>query len=431
MRVSITTLGCKVNQYESQALETLLRERGHSISAPGETAHACILNTCAVTAESGRKSRKAIRRARQEHPGAVVAVCGCFSQISPGEISGLGADLVYGSGERAEFLEDLERVCNEHTGLKKISDPMKRHRFEVLPSGGLSGRTRAFLKIQDGCDNFCAYCIIPYARGPARSMPPETAVAEAGLLAERGYREIVITGIEISSYGKESGYETDLTKLTGQICARNPGVRIRLGSLEPCTVTEDFCRSMASLSGVCRHFHLSLQSGCDETLKRMGRKYDTGQFYEALRRLREYVPGCSVTTDLIVGFPGETDSEFEKTLEFIRACDFSAMHIFPYSIRPGTAAAVMEGQLDKKTRTARARSAGEVAGEMKRAYLDSCVGKVLEVLFETEEDGVGRGHADNYCQVEIKGHNLKNQLVPVLITGVSDEILVGESASSV
>jgi len=431
MRVSFTTLGCKVNQYETQALETLLRRRGHAVCAPGQAADAHIINTCAVTGESARKSRQAIRRARRADPEAVIAVCGCFSQISPAEIEDLGADLVYGSGEKAAFLDDLERVAQKRARVKKIENPMTRRRFEPLPAGGLGSRTRAMLKIQDGCDNFCAYCIIPYARGPVRSLPPELAVREAEGLVQAGYREIVLTGIEISSYGKELGNDADLITLTERICGVTDGGRIRLGSLEPRTVTEDFCVRAARLPRLCRGFHLSLQSGCDETLKRMGRRYDTGRFLESVRLLRRHMPDCAVTTDLIVGFPGESEAEFEQTLAFVEACRFADMHIFPYSVRPGTRAAQMDGQADVGTKAARAGRAAGLAGRLRGDYLQGCVGTLQEVLFEREKDGRAQGHSGNGCLVSVPGTDLRNRLRQVRVTGVSNEILTGALDASV
>ena len=425
MRFCIETLGCKVNQFETQALELLLTSRGHTECLPGEECDAYIINTCAVTAESGRKSSQAIRRAKKQSPSAVIAVCGCYSQISADDVEKLGVDLVAGSAERAEFVSRLEAVCADRAFRMAVDDPMSRRVFEELPTGGLSGRTRAMLKIQDGCVNFCTYCVIPYARGPVRSLPLTRAAAEAARLESAGYREIVLTGIEISSYGRDLG-DVSLIDAVRAVSEAAPGCRIRLGSLEPRTVTEEFADALAPLSNVCRHFHLSLQSGCDATLRRMGRRYDTARYRRSVSILRERFPGCGVTTDLIVGFPGETEEEFCGTLAFIRECAFSAMHVFPYSPRPGTPAAAMADQVEKQIKHERARIAGAAAREMTRAYLDSCVGTVQEVLFETETGGTSRGHAGNYAEVSVNAAGLHNMVLPVQITGTDGETLLGK-----
>ncbi len=454
MRFCFETLGCKVNQYETQALETILTSRGHTASRAGEGCDAVIVNTCAVTAESGRKSRQAMRRLKKLEPDAVAAVCGCFSQVSPEEMSDLGVDLIYGSADRLSFVDALERVYAERSVSVHIDDALRRHKFEELPSGSASGRTRAMLKIQDGCQNFCTYCIIPYARGPVRSLPLERAANEAARLNAEGYGEIVVTGIEISSYGKDfkdsvSGDGTShgdsvsrdgtsqcdsvsLIDVIKAISAAAPGARIRLGSLEPRTISEEFCRELSKLQNICGHFHLSLQSGCDETLARMKRRYTTEAFYGAVCLLRQYFPNCGITADLIVGFPGETEEEFLKTLGFIKKCAFSAMHIFPYSRRPGTPAAEMIGQVDKAVKQDRARRAQIAAHEIAGDYARSCIGSVLSVLFEREEDGEGSahsmsfGHAGNYQEVCAGGTQLRNKLLPVRIIYEKDRILFGE-----
>ncbi|MBR7081401.1 MAG: tRNA (N(6)-L-threonylcarbamoyladenosine(37)-C(2))-methylthiotransferase MtaB [Oscillospiraceae bacterium] len=427
MKIFIHTLGCKVNQYETQAMETLLAERGHTISPTGEDCDVCVVNTCAVTAESGRKSRQAIRRLRDINPNAVIAVCGCYSQISPEETASLGVDLIGGSANRRAFVEQLETAAARRQGAVELDEALRRRDFEPLPAGKMPGRTRAMLKIEDGCDNFCSYCIIPYARGPVRSLPPDAVIAEASRLDAEGFREIVVTGIEIASYGKDLKTGVGLGDIVADICAAAPNARIRLGSLEPRIITEDFCRTLASAGNVCPHFHLSLQSGCDETLRRMRRKYDTARFYESVLLLRDHFPDCALTADLIVGFPGETDEEFASTLAFIEKCAFSQMHIFPYSRRPGTAADRLEDQIDRREKQSRARRASEIAGKMKDGFLQGCVGTVQSVLFEQEKDGLFIGHAGNYCEVMIKGENLKNCMVNVQITGVKDGVLLGNA----
>ena len=430
MRFVLETLGCKVNQYESQAMVSLLEARGHARCAAGETADCVIVNTCAVTGESGRKSRQAVRRLQNRHPGAFTAVCGCYSQIAGDELEDLGADLIGGSGSRLEFLDRLEQLISDRGSATLLDDPMARRSFETLPAGSTEGRTRAMLKIQDGCVNYCSYCIIPYARGPVRSMPLDDVREQAARLCAAGFREIVVTGIEISSYGKERRDGTGLIDALEAIAEASPGVRLHLGSLEPRTVTEEFCRRLKTLPDVCSHFHLSLQSGCDDTLARMRRRYDTARFLTSVELLRDHFPGCGITTDLIVGFPGETDEEFGRTMDFIRTCRFSAMHVFPYSQRPGTPAASMPDQVPKAEKQRRASQAAEAAREMAASFAGSQKGRTLRVLFETEKNGSWYGHSENYLETRVKGSGLRGRVLPVLITGTSGAVLSGQLADT-
>ena len=427
MKVAFYTLGCKVNQYETQALEQMLAGRGHELVPFEGEADAYIINTCSVTAVSDKKSRQVIRRVRKTAPDAIVAVCGCYSQTHPQDMEGLSVDLVSGTGDRTGFVELLERTWKDRQPITALDDAFKRRVFEQLPAGGLEGRTRAMLKVEDGCVNFCTYCIIPYARGPIRSLPLEKAAGQAAQLAEEGYRELVLTGIEISSWGHEFKDGTSLIDLVERVCEAAPGCRVRLGSLEPRTITEEFCRRAAKLDNLCPHFHLSMQSGCDTVLKRMNRKYDTARYYESVRLLREHFEAPGVTTDLIVGFPGETEEEFAQTLDFIRQCGFSAMHIFPYSKRPGTPAAKMADQIPNAVKEARAHRAAEVAQEMEAAYLAQWVGREEPVLFEEERDGFWRGYTTRYTEVTARsGENLHNQLRTVRVDRVEGKALRGE-----
>lgn len=426
MKYIITTLGCKVNQYETQAMETILNSHGHRAAAPGELADAVIINTCAVTAESGRKSRQTIRRLRDENPGAVLAVCGCYSQIEPDEIEKLGAKVIFGAADRAKLVEAVEKAVSEGESCRNIDEPFKRRAIEKLPAGAASGRTRAMLKIQDGCVNFCSYCIIPYTRGRLVSLPIEDAVREAARIDAEGFKELVLTGIEVASYGVDLPGKPGLADVITACAEAAPHLRIRLGSLEPTVITEDFCRRLAAANRLCRHFHLSLQSGCDKTLKNMNRKYDTAQFYRAVELLREYFPGCGLTCDLITGFPGETDEDQAATLAFIRRCAFSDMHIFPYSRRPGTPADKMPSQCANALKAARAHEAALVAEEMKQDYLRQSVGQVLPVLFETQEGECFTGHSDTYVLVRARGEELRGKTLDVRITGVEGDVLLGE-----
>ena len=425
MKYIIYTLGCKVNQYETQAIEALLVSRGHKPCAEGEIADAVIVNTCAVTAEAGRKSRQAIHRLREENPGAVAAVLGCYSQLSPDAVQKLGADIVYGTADRLKLIDAVEKAVATGEGEKALDKPFERRVFEELPAGAVSGHTRALLKIQDGCVNFCSYCIIPYTRGRVRSLPMEAAVRQAAELDKKGYRELVITGIEIASYGVDLPGRPDLADVVCAIAAAAPHMRLRLGSIEPSVITEDFCKKIADCGSVCRHFHLSLQSGCDATLKAMNRKYDTARFYEAMQLLRRYFPDCGMTCDVIVGFPGETEEHQLETLDFLKKAQFSDAHIFPYSRRPGTPADKMDGQIDRATKAKRSKQARAVVAETRSAFLESMIGKNLPVLFETQEGECWQGHSDNYLEVRAEGENLRGTVHNVRIDAVSEGILVG------
>ncbi len=426
MRIAFYTLGCKANQYDTQALETLAAARGHTVVPFEADADCYVVNTCTVTAESDRKSRQIIRGARRRAPEALLAVCGCFSQVSPDAAKALGADLVMGTRDRAFFLEKLETL---EKGRQMVS--VERYTpalpFETLPAGGYSGRTRALLKVEEGCDNYCSYCIIPYSRGHIRSLPLAEAAEAARKLHGEGYREIVLTGIEISSYGKDFRDGTDLKDLLLTLADAAPGMRLHLGSLEPRTVTPDFCEAIAARSEILPHFHLSLQSGCDATLSRMRRRYDTARFYESVELLRRFFPNCGVTTDLITGFPGESEAEFAETLAFIRKCAFSQMHIFPYSVRPGTPAAAME-QIPRAVKHERARRAIGIAQEMHADFARAQIGKTLSVLFEEPEDGVQQGHSENYLPVRVKTEKpLHGCVLPVVIDAWDDGALTGHT----
>ena len=426
MDIAIYTSGCKVNQYETQAMERELLRRGHTLVPFEDLADAYIINTCTVTAVSDKKCRNVIRRAKKMNPQAVVAVCGCYAQTEPEAVAALGVDLVSGTAGRMEFLDLLEGQLKNHAApIVQVDESLRRRDFERLTAGGQVGRTRAMLKVEDGCTNFCTYCIIPYARGPVRSLPLSEAVDQAKELEAQGYREIVLTGIEISSWGRDLKEGQTLIDLVEALCHAVPGLRVRLGSLEPRTITEDFCQRAVALPNLCPHFHLSMQSGCDETLKRMNRKYDTARYLQSVQWLNQYFDRPAITTDLIVGFPQETEEEFAQTLDFIRRCAFSSMHIFPYSRRSGTPAATMAGQIPHAVQEQRAQAAQAVAREMEEAYLQALVGSTLPVLFEEEKEGLWQGHAPNYVAVRAVGEDLHNQLWQVTITGVGDGILLG------
>ena len=426
MKFAFYTLGCKTNQYETQAMEQLLAAAGHTIGHWDESCDGYIINTCSVTAVADKKNRSIIRRCRKQNPDAVIAVCGCYSQHAPEAVEALGVDLVGGSARRQEFVELLLQTVRTRQKQQDLDNALRRRKFEVLPAGGLSERTRAMLKVQDGCVNFCSYCIIPYTRGPVRSAPLETAVAQAKDLAARGYREIVITGIEIASWGVDLPDKPTPGALFTAVCQAVPQCRVRLGSLEPRVVTAEFCEELKKLPNLCPQFHLSMQSGCDTVLSRMKRKYDTARYYESVALLKEFFPGCAVTTDMIVAFPGETQEEFSESMAFIQKCGFADMHIFPYSRRPGTPADKMPGQHDNGTKECRSRAAIAIAEEMNRNYRQALVGSTQQVLFEESDGEFFTGHAPNYVKVYAKGKDLHNEVRCVRLTAVYEDGVMGE-----
>ena len=424
MKIAFYTLGCKVNQYETQALEQVLTGRGHTLVPFDGEADAYIINTCTVTAVSDKKSRQMIRRARKAAPDAVIAVCGCYPQTHPDAMDGLGVDLVSGTGDRLGFAGLLERTWQERQPVTALDNAFDRRSFEILPAGGLEGRTRAMLKIEDGCNRQCAYCVIPRARGFVRSRSEEAILRELSVLAKAGYREVVFSGINLSSYGRDTG--ATLAQLVAKAAGVDGIERIRLGSLEPRTITPDFCRRAAALPNLCPHFHLSMQSGCDAVLARMNRKYDSARYYESVQLLHGYFDRPAITTDLIVGFPGETEEEFQQTLTFLHRCAFAAMHIFPYSKRPDTPAAKMPGQVLNAVKEERARRAAETAAEMEHTYLSQWVGQTVPVLFEEEQGGLWRGHTAHYCAVAAPSpRDLHNCLVQVQLEGLEGNTLKG------
>ena len=426
MKFAFYTLGCKTNQYETQAMERLLLEAGHELGTFEEDCQAYIINTCSVTAVADKKNRAVIRRTQKTHPQAVVAVCGCYPQHATQKLQEMGIDVIGGSGNREAFLKLVLDAVENKTGGVCVDNALRRREFEVLPAGGLQERTRAMVKVQDGCVNFCSYCIIPYTRGPIRSAPLELAVKQTKELAQRGYKEIVLTGIEIASWGADLPGKPPVTDLIEAICTAVPQVRVRLGSLEPRIVTEDFCLRLKRFPNLCPQFHLSMQSGCDAVLERMKRKYDTKRYLESVRLLNTHFPDCAVTTDMIVAFPGETEEEFEESLAFIRRCGFADMHIFPYSRRPGTPADKMAGQHSNEIKESRSRAAIVVAESMSHAYRENLIGTVHAVLFEEQSGEFFTGHAPNYVKVYARGEDLHNEIRNVRITQVYRDGILGE-----
>ena len=431
MKVAFYTLGCKVNQFETQAVELMLSENGHIIVDDFSVADVIVVNTCTVTSTSDQKSRRIIRHFAKTYPDARIAVCGCLSQINPQSIQNIdGVHIISGTSEKKDFVNAIEDIYSVKQNSLTIDNALKRRVFESLPSGGLHGHTRAMLKIEDGCTNFCTYCIIPYTRGPVRSMPLEDAINECRKLSDGGYKEVVLTGIEISSYGRDLSPKLSLSDLIASLCETFPAIRFRLGSIEPRTITEEFCVKLKNFTNLCPHFHLSLQSGCDKTLERMKRKYDSARFFESVSLLNTHFPGCAITTDLIVGFPGEDENEFSQTLEFIEKCEFSSMHIFPYSKRNGTPAASMKNQITKSEKSTRAKRAAAVAKKLEDKYLNNLIGTEHNVLFEEISDGMWHGHAPNYANIYVKSSDdLHNCIRDVKILSVFRDGVLGEILS--
>lgn len=427
MKISIYTLGCKTNQFESQAMEKLLSEKGFEIVPFDEAADAYIINSCTVTAVADKKTKQAIRRIKREHRGALVAVCGCMAQLNPEAVKReLDADIVGGNRNHIAFIEEIERSLKN----KEVDGggSFGCGEFCALPAGGLLGRTRALLKIEDGCDNYCSYCIIPYARGRVRSLPFERAVAEAARLSEEGYREIVLTGIEISSYGKDLDEGRTICDLTEAICAAAKGSRISLGSLKPTVITDEFCKRLSRCENLCRHIHLSLQSGDDSTLRRMNRHYTSADIRNAVGTIRRYFENIHITADIICGFPGESEEEFSNTYRLVGECGFGKVHVFPYSVRAGTAAEKMEGKVGKNIAEQRCAAISKLAKKTGRAFLEAQIDREHTVLFEeqTRSDVIG-GYTSNYLYAEAKTGSgaqiARGDMRKVRITGVNGDRL--------
>lgn len=427
MKFCFYSLGCKVNRCETQALSQLAEERGHEIVDVG--ADVCIINTCTVTSVSDHKNIRAFHRAKKENPQAVIAAIGCFSQMDPQKVQlQPEIDLICGTGDRISILDRCETAAALKQPEANFTPAAPPRAFEPLPAGIPLGRTRALLKIQDGCDNYCTYCIIPYARGHVRSMPPAEVLRQVDALHAQGVHEIVLTGIEISSYGTDLHPKTDLTTLIERVCTSVPTVRVRLSSLEPRTASEDFCTRLSVFPNLMRHFHLSLQSGSDSVLARMKRRYTTAEYYEAVQRIRAAFPHASITTDLIVGFPEESDAEFQQTISFIDQCAFADIHVFSYSPRKGTVAAAMSGQISPQVKKQRAEQVKAAAKAMGRRFLDSFIGLELDILLEhPSADSIWLGHAPFHFQIAVQTPNgEKNRMMRARVTERTGNSLTGK-----
>ena len=421
-------LGCKVNQYESEAIAELFAEKGYEIVGIDEEADVYVINTCTVTNFGDKKSRQLIRKVKRQNENAIVAVVGCYAQTAPKELMEIaGVNLVIGTKDRAQIVEMVEQYDRANGVENHVSDIMKERVFEPLSIQKLANRTRAYLKIQDGCSQYCSYCIIPYARGPIRSREPQEVVAEVKRLAENGFKEVVLTGIHVASYGKDRR-DTSLLDILKQVHEVEGIERIRFSSIEPNVVTEEFAQTMAALPKVCDHFHLSLQSGCDKTLKEMNRKYDTEKYRQAAATLRKYLPKVALTTDIIVGFPGETEEDFRESYAFAEEIGFAKIHVFPYSPMRGTPAAARKDQLLNAVKSERSHTLIQLSDRMAADFLADAVGTDAEVLYERAVgEGIYEGHTTNYMKVHGRSEaDLTNRIAKTHITRAEGEMLFGD-----
>ena len=445
MKVLFITLGCKANQYETNAMEQSFLKRGYDIANDSDVPDICVVNTCSVTNIAERKSRQMLRRMKELNKKAIVVACGCYSQVGKDELEKMPeVDIIVGVNDKNNIVEIVEKYIKQSEKIEEVSDVMHEKEFQDFGTTTYTELTRAVVKIQDGCDRFCSYCIIPYARGRVRSRDVDSILKEIEAISKQGIKEVVLTGIHIASYGKDFtdekvkeyrekyGYKGDyikfdpkddlhtggfrLIELLEQIEKVTDIERIRIGSLEPKLINEEFVKRLANLNKICEHFHLSLQSGCNETLKRMNRRYTLEEFEESAKLLRKYFKDVKLTTDIIVGFPGETEEEFNKTCDFLKKIKFYKMHIFKYSIRKGTVAEKMPNQVDGKLKEERSKILIELSNKNEEEYNQELIGKVVDVLFEERKKEYFEGHTKNYIMVKVKTtENLQNEIKKVKI----------------
>ena len=428
-KIAFCTLGCKVNQYETEAMEELFIDAGYKVVPFSQKSDVYVINSCSVTSIGDRKSRQMIRRAKKENPEAVIVVTGCYAQTAADEIETMDeVNLLIGTQGREGIVNIVNTLdCNSHINL--VSDIMHTHKFEELKITKYTNRTRAFIKVQEGCNQFCSYCIIPYARGPIRSRNKQEVIDEIITLAKNGFKEIILAGIHIASYGLDTK-DTSLEELLLEVDKIDGIERIRLSSIEPMTLNSEFIKKISVSKKLCRHFHISLQSGCDETLKRMNRKYTTAQFKAIVDGLRSAFDDVAITTDIMVGFAGETDEEFKKTLEFVKEIQFADAHVFQYSQRRGTPAAKYPNQVSPQIKEERSKIVIEECAKSRHNFLESLIGKSTDILFERKtEDNMLEGKTDNYITVKVPyqdglvGEIKKVRLIKLCDTFISGEII--------
>lgn len=425
--VAFCTLGCKVNQYETQALTELFIKKGYDVLSFDKFSDVYVINTCTVTNMSDRKSRQMIRRAKHLNPDAIIAVVGCYSQVSPDEVEKIeGVNIVLGTNKKEELISLVDDAL-KNKKIDKVGDILRYKTYDELEINEYSEKTRAFVKIEDGCNEFCTYCIIPFARGPVRSRKLENIIKEVQSLVRNGFSEIVLTGIHLASYGKDLE-NTGLYDVIEKVSKIDGIKRIRLGSLEPRILTEDFIKKISKIESMCNHFHISLQSGCDETLKRMRRKYTCDEYKESVKLLRKYFDNPAIATDIMVGFPGETEEEFKKSIDFMKEISFADAHVFSYSNRKGTKADSMENQVSPDVKEIRHKKMESVVNECRDNYLNKLIGKEVEVLFEQEvENGIWEGTTTNYVKVRVKSDKDISKIYKIIkITKLGDGFVLGE-----
>lgn len=427
------TFGCKVNQYETENIKEAMLSQGYEATDDHAEAEVCIINTCTVTAQSDSKCRQLIHKIRKDNPECLIVLAGCFPQAFEKQATEMSeCDIIVGTGAKKEIPQLIKEYITHGERIVKIVPREKGEAFEKMTNTGADSKTRAYIKIQDGCDQYCTYCIIPKARGHICSKPLEDIAPEVQQLVDSGHKEIILTGINLCCYGRDFKDGTRLIDAIETACGCKGDFRVRIGSIEPELISDSDIQRMAKLEKLCPHFHLSLQSGCDETLKRMNRHYDTAEYETLCKKLREHFPNCAITTDIMVGFAQETEEEFQQSLDFAKRIAFAEAHIFPYSRRPGTVADRMSGQLDRKSKHRRAAQMAQVCNETKAAYLQSLVGTVQEVLFEKETSPkYHQGHAPNYVTVKIpresENVSLRRQLIKIKITSADGEFCYGDT----
>ena len=428
LKVAFCSLGCKVNQYETNAMAQKFIEHGYSVVDFEEPADIYIVNTCTVTSIADKKSRQMLRRAKEHNENSIVVACGCYAQVAAKEIEKIeDVNLVIGNNEKNDIIEIIEKYRADNKVNEIVSDVMYKEEYVEFGPTTYTEKTRAVIKVQDGCDRFCSYCLIPFARGHIRSRSIDNVIEEVKKVVDDGFKEVVITGIHVASYGRDFKDGTTLIDLLEKINEVEGLQRIRLSSIEPIIMTDDFIERLSKLDKICDHFHLSLQSGCTETLKRMNRRYTAEEFFEATNRLRAKFPNAALTTDIIVGFPGETVEEFNETYEFLKKIKFYHMHVFKYSPRRGTKAAVMPNQVDSKIKEIRSKKLIELSDESELEYNKSYIGKKVQVLFEEKDNGYYKGHTKNYMVVKYRtDEGLENKIKDVMIVDANAECLIAE-----
>lgn len=430
MKVAFTTLGCRVNQYETEAMTEKFIKEGYKLVPYEEYADVYVINTCTVTNMSDKKSRQMINRARRLNEDAVIAVVGCYSQIAPEEVSKIeGVDVVLGTKNKGDIVYWVNRVREEREQVIEVNDVLRNDVFEDLKIEEYQERTRAFIKIQDGCNRFCSYCLIPFARGAVCSKEPEKIINEVKELAAHDFKEIILSGIHIASYGSDLSGDVNLLSILEEIDKIDGIERVRIGSIDPTFFTEGVIERISSLKKLCPHFHLSLQSGCDETLKRMNRRYTTMEYKKIVDYLREHIKNVSITTDIIAGFPGETEEEFNCTYEFLKEIKLSKMHIFKYSPRKGTKAAEMKNQVDGNVKDERSSKLIELDKIQEKEFMSRFMGETMEVLYEQRYNGSEdsyEGYTPNYVKVIAKSNEkIEGKIVKTKLIEVKDEHIEG------